>query len=213
MAIPAGVARVSLQGHLGQGEIFDTGFWVEAGDINTAAEANDLAADVAADFETQALAVAVGYLDGFSGYDRVRVYAYPTGGPNASYVGEAPIANGAGVNSGPQLPLQCCIVVSLRTPLAGRRSRGRMYIPINQGTLTTHQLTLAQCQAMADAFGNFFETVNDTAANREVVVVSQVGTGGISNVDRVTVDSLVDIQRRRANDQTELYNATSPVGP
>jgi len=39
-------------------------------------------------------------------------------------------------------------------------------------------------------------------------VVSQIGVGSTAPVTRVEADSRVDIQRRRANRETELYQAT-----
>src|SRR5690348_18342262 len=85
MPIPLGYSRTVLSGHLGNGEIFQTGFWASEApsDANAAA--------------TQAQAVAT-YLEAHwsdagsptclirsdSGYDKVTVYSYPNGGPDRS---------------------------------------------------------------------------------------------------------------------------------
>lgn len=213
MPIPANVARISLTGTLIQGEQFDTSFWVAGGVPANQADANDLAAQVAA--IPQLTTIGAGgprtMIDTTSAYTEVRVYSYPTGGPTATFIGSAPITPGTGVSSESSLPLQCCIVASLRTGFSGRSRRGRMYFPVTSLTLASHQMTQADLDAFVGVVKSIFDAVNAfTSPLLSVSVVSQT-LGDFSPVTTVTADSRLDIQRRRAEGQTELFQASDEL--
>jgi hypothetical protein len=83
-----------------------------------------------------------------------------------------------------------------------------MYLPLTARTLTSHQLTSTVLNTLTDQIGGFFTDLNTAVGLGTVSVVSQIGAGSTAPVTRVEADSRVDIQRRRANRETELYQAT-----
>lgn len=209
MPIPADVARVSLIGHLPQGEIFNTSFWVRSIPVTDAATANAFAASIRDAFQSSGGSALVSLLAANSGYDEVRVYAYTDGGPTADWIGAAALTGTQGTGTTELLPLQTCMVASLRTGFAGRRSRGRMYLPWIKGLLTTHQSNATLINQVATGVKTFFDAVNALAATGEVCVLSQV-VGVTTPVTSVVVDSRPDIQRSHANRQaiTSTFTAT-----
>lgn len=211
MSIPSGVTKVVLQGHLTGAEIFETGFWLKGAAPISDAAASVLAAQLATFFGTDLKPSVVPLITTTSGYDNLRVYGYPTGGPTAVSVGVAAIASGAGTGTGQSNPNQVSIVATLRTALAGRRNRGRMYLPANAANIISGQLSSAQCTSLATAVAAFFTDINSNAAGPQKVQVVSI-TGSVSNdVTDVSVDSKLDIQRRRANRQAATSFATHAV--
>lgn len=210
MPIPLGYSRAVLSGHLRNGEIFQWGFWCSEAPTDAAA-ANTNAQAIATAYEgLQSTAGTPQHLiDNASGYDHVRVYSYPNGGPRAEFVGEAPITSGVGTGAG-DLPNQCCIVATLETGLAGRRHRGRVYLPANAQQLTTGQAASGDPALYASWMVQFIRAVNSAVAPGFVVVLSQVA-GSAQRVTAVTVDSRVDIQRRRADREVALHADTESV--
>lgn len=210
MPIPADIARVSLVGHLPQGELFNTSFWVRSIPVTDAATANAFAVAIRDAFQTGGGAALVSLLALNSGYDEVRVYAYEDGGPTADWIGSAPLTGTQGTGSTDGLPLQTCMVASLRTGFAGRRSRGRMYLPWIKGLLVGHQSNSTLINQVAGGVRDLFEDVNAMTGTGEVCVLSQVA-GATAKVTSVVVDSRPDIQRSHANRQTITSTFTIPV--
>lgn len=211
MAIPPSTVRCSLIGHLPQGEIFNTSFWLGSTVISDGGVANTLADNIANAFEGLASNPFTGLLATGAGYDEVRVYSYPSGGPSALTIGSAPISGEQGAITSSLLPLQSCIVATLRTGFAGRRNRGRMYFPFITGGLVAHQTTVAHTAQLASALSTFFGLVNALPDSGSVSVVSQVGVGAMKPVTSVEFDTKLDIQRRHANRQAEVGTSTAPV--
>lgn len=194
MGIPAGVSRWVLRGHLTGGEIFETGYWTQNA-FTTPTDANAGCATAAANAVTDLAGPLFGKITADCGYDEVRVYSYPSGGPSATIIGSATITGGTGGGTSPVLPLQTAVCVTLRTALAGRAHRGRMYFPMNVGTLTAHQMSSADTTAIANGVATF---LGRYSAALGPVVVSQIGAGAKTPITTVTVDSKPDVQRRRA---------------
>lgn len=211
MTIPVGVNRIVITGHLSTNEIFATSFWTQGNIPGSQALANVFAANVASLFAVRPLGQVKFMLDSASGYDSVKTYHYPTGGPAATYLGIAAIAGGTGAGTGTSLPLQGAIVASLRTQLAGRSHRGRMYFPCVAETLTNHQLGSARTNTLAPDVAGFFSDVKANGSVGIPVIVSQVGGGSYTPITSVIVDSRLDIQRRRANKQVASFSVTSNV--
>lgn len=211
MPIPNQVARIALIGHTTGGEVFETGYWITAA-IQDQAEAMTVAQQVATAFQSTARANYCAVITPDCGYDRVRVYAYLNGGPAASAIGEHAIAGAAGTGTGTALPLQVSMCVTLRTPMPGRRHRGRMYLPFLSGTaMNGHQFVQGICTSIAQSTADFFEAVKDAIqAGGNATIVSQAGTTH-TNVSSVAVDSRPDVQRRRANKQTASFTESAPV--
>lgn len=211
MSIPAGVSKVVLVGTLPQGEIFNTGFWTAGNVPSTQAAANSLCSAYASLVTTHLVAAFGGYMSTLASFDRVNLYGYTAGGPTAGIQGTAAISGGAGTMSTSYLPLQSAWVATLRTPYPGRSRRGRMYFPITNHALTNWQFTQAETTALTTAVRNFLNAVNGTASSGFVSVVSQVGAGSSSGVTLVTGDSRLDIQRRRANREVELFQSSVAI--
>lgn len=198
------MTRVTLVGTLPNAEIFSTGFWVGPNTIASETAANDYAVQVQVAFVGAADQTFARFLGEDAGFTEVQVYHYvETTGP-ADYVGTAPCVVPGTSPTGNQLPIQCSVVTTLETGLSGRRRRGRMYWPCIVAQLDGHQLVQADIAEIAGATQGFFNAVNAFTGQGDVVVHSQVGAGSAADVTRVSVDSEVDIQRRRANRQTEL---------
>lgn len=199
MAIPTNMSRFVISGSLPGGDEFATSFWSDQNCPTTQAQATAAAINVRSTFETDMLPT----LKGFWGIDcvaeKVTVYAYPTGGPLSSFIGESSIASGAGTATGKDLPVQCALVVTLLTGLPGRRRRGRMYWPLNQATLVTNQLSLAQITSIVEAQESWFNDLQTLTTAFAPVVLSQVGAGSTAPVTALRADTIVDIQRRRSD--------------
>lgn len=211
MAIPVGMNRVVFVGHLPSGEIFNTSFWTFGNNPANQADANVWAARIASLFQTQGLATARGMIPSTAGYDTVKTYHYPTGGPNADLLGAASIVGGTGTGASAGLPEQTCIVVSLRTGYAGRSARGRMYLPCLTSALANHQIAGSLATSIANDMAGFLGAVGDDINEGTPMVLSQVGAGSYHQITQTVVDTRPDIQRRRANRQVIASTATGTL--
>jgi poly(3-hydroxybutyrate) depolymerase len=208
MALPAQVARVAINGHLAQGEVFTTGYWIFAGaTLNSQAACDALATFIAGDIVANNVGKTVLSTD--SAYTDVKVYAYNTGGSApADFISDKTCAlTGSG---GGSLPLQAAIVVSLRTAVNTARGRGRMYIPADGATLAAHQLSTPSPATVGAEWAGHLSRVNANSDTQTVSVVSTAG-GVVHPVLNVIVDSRIDIQRRRANKQSIVSSSTVAV--
>jgi hypothetical protein len=103
------------------------------------------------------------------------------------------------------------VCVSLLTAVAGRRARGRVYLPANvisvdqSGNYQPNQLG-----GLAIWFADFLTGLNSTETPQHVGVLSQK-FGTFQSVNVVKIDSKPDIQRRRANKQTPTSVSTAIV--
>lgn len=212
MAIPSGVARCSLTGVFGAGDIFDVSFWADGIVMNSnsdaAAAATTLATAFAATGVASALKGAIGSNDAFTG---ASVYCYPTGGPTATYIGHASIASGVG-SSTAQGPLQNSLVATYITSVAGRRHTGRSYLPYTGGQYNAAGNNVSSSALSALLTGWVLLLNNFMAANSgsAITVVSSKGSSQ-THVTQVRMDSKVDTQRRRSNRQHAVTTAISAV--
>lgn len=144
--------------------------------------------------------------------DTVNAYHYPGGTTKADAVGAfVPPVPKAGVGTA-HLPNQCALVTTLQTGLAGRRNRGRMYLPVTGVTVQpTAQLSIGQATEVNNGWQTFFNDVNasDTGG---IVVVSTTGSVA-HDVTGVKTDTRLDIQRRRAEQQAITGAARAEVTP
>lgn len=208
MAIPAGVGRISLRGHLRGGEIWETGWWGVGSNFETNTGCNAVAASVVATLgDTDVVNNLLQIWDAATGLDGVVVYGYPNGGPRATTMGEAPINGYNGTGSG-DLPLQACLVATTLTGQPGRSYRGRMYWPATGCVLTTSQASATTCQQIALATATLVH--QDSSSNAGPIVLSQKHGTHLPLV-AVRVDSKIDTQRRRARSESALHLATNDV--
>jgi len=214
MPIPEGAARVVLSGTAPNSEIFETGFWVAATNLTTRTNTQAFAAAVQTSMQSTAFAGLVPLISSDTRYTSLKVYSYPSGGPTATYVGEAPIVSMVGTGSG-AAPLYQCIVLSLRTGISGRSFRGRMYLPATGTALTSaHRLPTAPVAAAVLGVGNWFNAINAFTGDltASVSVVSQHLTEHF-DVNEVTGDDKPDVQRRRENKMDRGTVASKIVVP
>lgn len=218
MAIPAGTIKVVLSGTLNGGEIWETGFWLSGPANATAAELNALAKLVADEMTIASpaggIAALMGHFaDGKCAFTEVRTYLYQ-GGTTASVIGTYTVpqtATTVGVGS-PKQPDQCCIVLTLRSDLAGRRHRGRMYLPVQGATLGTDgEVAKSETDTVTAAFARSFDAIGKPGS--ALAIVSQVGVGDVTLVSSVTMDTRLDIQRRRANRQVITARSVAALTP
>lgn len=206
MSIPNDVTRVTFVGHLGGGEVFDTGFWLAGQAPVSQDAANLMATTLAAAFVADLKVKLCGLLSTDCGYDKVRVYGYPNGGPTAATIGEAAISGGVGTGTNTQFD-QVAMVATLLTGAPGRRNAGRMYLPLTgkipSSTTAGPQIDSTSVGNAATGLATFFSNWNSAHAGAmgSPAVVSIAGSAH-RPISAVRVDSRADIQRRRANRQS-----------
>jgi hypothetical protein len=210
MPIPSGYSRSTFSGHLRNGEEFAWSVWCDEAPSDQAATqsqadafANDFNVAAATTGNPNAL------IDSDSGYDTVTVYSYLTSSGRATHIAEASIAR-AGTGSSGVLPNQAALVVTLLTDNAGRRSRGRVYLPCNGLDLATGQAAGGTVTNVATWFANFLTALNGDLGDQHVVVLSQVGEVS-TPITSTRVDSKIDTQRRRSKSETVLSKSSHAV--
>lgn len=218
MTIPPLMTHVTIAGILRGGEIWQTGFWTRTGTATTPEGATAHAVRLAALFDNPGglRAYMVGnLLRGGDSVESLTVAEYPEGGPTAQFIGEFRVHT-PGTASG-NLPNQVSMVASTRTGQAGRRHRGRMYLPAGGVTLTPtdSEFGTSEITNAASAVATFFSAINTQGGAppqgpEQVVVLSKVA-GTALPVTSVIVDSRPDIQRRRANQQAIVGSFSQPV--
>ena len=115
-----------------------------------------------------------------------------------------------------RVPTEVCIAVSLRTDLPGRRRRGRVYLPALAHPVGGDGLLGGGGAAgIAAPFGAWLDTirqtlVDTTGAVQLLPVVASTAGNVLTEVTTVAVGSVFDVQRRRGNQQREIY-AVAPV--
>lgn len=215
MAIPPGMYRLVMSGSMPGGEIWSSGFWVHGDAPTDTATANALAQLWQAELHSEEDPAFMRlFLNGYCSegvtWDTTTVYSYPDGGPHAAVIGvyEATVTGG---QASAQLPNQVSLVFSLRTGGAGRRQRGRMFLPMNAVNLTTDgQISSGTATTLANSLAATFSDWNASGDNGEVVVCSQSATA-FYKVTSIIVDTRLDIQRRRAASQSIDGRSTAPL--
>lgn len=212
MPRPAGVSRYTLYGHLAGGEEFNTSFWMDAV-YDSDGAAGDAVAAVIGYFVTDCSAAVKAIMQASAAYDGLRLYEYPDAGPApAARVTDVALgtpvvgtAAGNGLN-------QACLVATLLTGSAGRRNRGRMYLPATGLPVTSGLANLSSTiTSVANSVRTFFSDLNGSVnVNGSVVVVSSAGSAS-RPVTTVRVDNKPDIQRRRADALVATFTASADV--
>lgn len=210
MSIPSGFSRNVISGKLPGGEIWQCSLWANEApsDQNaTAAQATAWAGKVSTDLA--ATGSPLNFMAAGATVDTLTTYSYLDSTGKATYVGTAAITGGTA--SGSQgLPDQCSLAVTLLTGHAGRRNRGRIFMPCHAGTITNGQLTSASVSAIATWWSNLITHLNSTIGAQHICVLSQAGASSYT-VNAVQVDSKIDIQRRRADKLQPTYKSVVVV--
>lgn len=210
MPIPSGYSRNTISGHLRNGEEFAWSFWCDEAPSDQGATQTQ-ADFIATDFNNLATTSGnpMGFIDSDSGYDKLTVYSYLDTSGKATHVAEADLGH-VGTSSSGSLPNQCSLVCSLRTATAGRRGRGRVYLPCNDTVMSSGQVASGNVGQLATWMAAFLTSVNGDLGDQHVVVLSQV-SGTAHPITSVVVDSKIDIQRRRAKSEVALHSDTEAV--
>lgn len=125
-------------------------------------------------------------------------------GSNYFYL-ETPVAGSSTASS--QLPPQLCVAMSLRTGARGPGGRGRMYLPLTGGNvISSGSVTSANATAYAAGGKAFLEALH--AAGVMPAIVNS-GKQQYSAINRVSIGSLMDVQRRRRNNFVETYTTAN----
>jgi len=211
MPRPANVSHAVLVGHLPDGEVFNTGFWLDGPAPITDAEATIFAGQIATRINGSAfLSAAKTLMSADAAYDSVRVYGYATAGAPATGIGEAAIVAGAGTaGTGTGTPLQIALVATLLTASSSRSGRGRMYLPVIAGAqFASHYVIDSSATAVSAGLALLFDALNAGLPSNHVVVMSATHSI-VHPVTSVRVDNRADVQRRRANDQAATFTSVS----
>jgi hypothetical protein len=204
--------RIVMQGHLGASEIFETGVGIMDFAPPSAAAATEMATDWIANLAIPAKAQLLNLISPDSGYDTCRVYSYPTGGTVATFIGEALFTGWVGTASGNN-PNQVCMCMTTLTGLAGRKNRGRLYLPCNgQPIQPGHVFLTAELTNVVDAMATTFTTWNAGGDEGTVAVIS-LAASAANPVTQLSIDNVPDIQRRRANKMSTAIRSTAVVTP
>lgn len=123
-------------------------------------------------------------------------YVYPSN--HAQYQAQATLTVSTGTQAVNAAPVDTCLVVSLRTAVPGRRTRGRMYIPCHAPAQTTDGcISSTVSTAIGTAVKTMLASVF-TSTSLAPVVVSRTG-GTYETITGQVTDNKPDVQRRREN--------------
>jgi hypothetical protein len=197
MAFPGNVNRYVLSGPMAGGERWSAGFY-SAPTPGTSAQA---LADAfpGLGFYTAFRNAFAALQSSAVGLDRVTVYTYGAG-PQATDVGQAALT---GANSAvtPSTPYQSALVLTLRTAVATRRGRGRMFFPC-----TRPFISVTDGLAPAAEVGTFVNATGAMLDNLAARVVSEADSTS-REVIRVDADRVLDTMRSR-RDRLQSSRAT-----
>lgn len=201
-----------MGGKIGNVDTWSTKFSFQIhGGIPSAADMNGIANGFATLF-------AVDFWDGSggSGYKSLlrpdidwhtcKTYYYPAGSTVATISGFKTITPDPGTAASGAVPPQCAVVFSYQTGLAGRRNRGRSYLPCVAALTSPGALTAAQALTIATSMRLFLHDTT-TATVGALSFTPCVGTGSLPAITAVAVDTVIDTQRRRRNKQVSTGTA------
>lgn len=212
MAVPAGqnLIKAVFTGTRNGGEEWQTGCWIDwVGPVDQAGI--DTACVNISGLWATAWTSIKPYVSNDTSWNSTRAYLYFAGTTTAAVVSEHLVAPVPGTS--PQhLPYQCGTVASLRTGVPSRRGRGRMYLPTDGFAVSgAGQYSGAGTTDLCHAVASFMTAVNTfVPAQMTAVVFSDTGSA-THPITSVIVDSVPDIQRRRANKLVPTQVITTAV--
>lgn len=218
MAYPSKTVKIVLSGQRHAGEIWQSGFFLMGTDAVDQDSLLLVAQQVAlAATDTDSVFNSLGILPNLgaaTNFASTKAYLYVNGDPShADFVAEVrQLTPVAGTGTGAFMPPQCALVTTLLTGAAGRRTRGRMYWPIDLGMSTTPQLPSTVVDRYCLAVETFLGKVTNRLTGSSVHVVSNAGSSSRA-VTQIRCDSKVDTQRRRARQLIPAYTKTVNLVP
>lgn len=208
MAPVANCARFTIGGTADNGEIWDTSFWARWGGSGMdAATFQGIVDDLATAFTgATGFANAIKNMLGTGGAITTFSGLFYEGGAHAAFAGSHQYNPAVAGTSPNLLPLQTSMVISLRTPLPSKRTRGRMYLPANACDMQAgHRFADTQVQSAVNSAVNWFAVIRTSGDGWFTGIMSdgaKLATPAPSiftEITYVTADTKPDIQRRRAN--------------
>lgn len=115
-----------------------------------------------------------------------------------------------GTSSAATLPCQCAIAITLRTGLATRSGRGRIYVPYDGASVLTTTRTgdVTKINAIVDSLAAYYNATLALGGDIVPVVVSQTLTAD-NAITSVDADYVIDTQRRRRNQLTSSRHSAA----
>lgn len=196
--------RVVLSGTLAVTETWSTSFHFTTptgGVVSGSTSLQGWATDIAAGIQEAMGGNVLNFLSGEGRITQVDCYQYGATGP-AVAVGSAQATAIAGSGSA-KLPFQTCCVFTLRAAVAGASFRGRNYWPAIGATMTTTGLfalgseTIPTPQRFSELLA-FIAGAAGEGIELEPVIYSPT-RDLVTPVTSIEVDTVPDIQRRRAD--------------
>lgn len=215
VAIPAGSTRVVLSGLLPNGEEWSTGFFMTGISPVDPSNLTLMAQHIATVLDDGAMPNAMystmsHLCNPLTSWTTTTLYNYATAGNKASTIGAYvwPTPKTGGLSNG--IPEQCAVVVTLRTVLAGRSHRGRMYLPCTGANLQVDgQLQSTVVDELAAGWANAFLQLQVGDIPNVVIVSNVLST--VTPIYQVKVDSKVDTMRSRAKSASIDHTAQVAV--
>lgn len=168
--------------------------------------------DLAEDFRTYLVAIQSYFTTGFR-WTHVKIAGQTATGSapwgSGTYTFTAPVIGTAAFPT--PVPPEVALAVSLRAPIAGRRGRGRMYLPaISSGQIANDGTVEAALRtAVNTATKAFIENLEDSPGAEDygpIVSVMSAGSTHAVRPSEVRVGNHWDAQRRRQDQADEVYS-------
>lgn len=214
--MPASVdtVRITMGGKVGTTDTWSTtqAFQVHGG-VPSAADMNGIANAAAllwaADLWDLATFGYKTYVPPTTDWSLCKTYYYPAGLAVATESGSKAITPDPGTNVG-FCPPQIALVVSLHTGFAGRRNRGRAYLPTPCNLTTNGHTSSAVTSHTATNFAKYLTDVNAMTVG-SLSFNACIGTFNAPILTSVSVDDVVDTQRRRRDKQVATVTSTATI--
>lgn len=210
--IPADTVKFNMLGTLPAGEQFSAGFWVAHHSVGSQTALKTLVDLIVDKWVDHAAERFVEIIPPSAAYTHIRAYSYASGNDgHAQFVAEGNIGTSQGTGTGSTvIPLQTCMVVSLRTDNPGASHRGRMYLPACANIMSTNGFfSNSTCDDVGGAAASFFNSVNDELDGEVAVISQRLATS--TAVTQLQVDNRPDIQRRRADKQVPTHVSVNAI--
>lgn len=205
IGIGEGLIRLVASGSIGGSQTWSTTLWLATGDGvpgPTQAQLDAVVTTAEAATRTWANIVKNSNCAQWS-YNKLDGYYYLPNTKVAAMQSEKVSASPI-VGTGTAVPFVTSVVASLRTGVAGRSGRGRIYIPATGIALNDHgQLSDTLCAQLAAGTVELIHSYNsitipfDSLSGKVVVASFTKNVGEL--VTRVIVNSMPDVQHRRTN--------------
>lgn len=212
MALPAGVARWTIEGTSNPEEVWAFDWWTSPGTGVASQAAWQSTVDALYTvLGTTSLLTNLASLIGTDGAITALRGLYYRNGQAAEFSGIHVASPAVAGTSSSRSPLQMCLCVTTLTGRPGASFRGRMYLPTPGMPLdTNHRFTVGSLTAVVNSLKQVMGAGTVDGQYGPPVVVSR--TKGIATqITNLRYDLRPDIQRRRANRQATGARTTVTV--